>query len=808
MHISRFIVILVLWVLIYQPAPAQQTDFSDGVIFCPRQNSVQLSEAVVVLQQVIEEHCNIQLPVNSTIPGDNTPLILVCTNKDVAKLPGKFARELNKLSHTGKDGYKIAFLNEKKTILVVGHDERGALYGVGYLLRKMELRHHQIIVPGNVSISSTPKYPIRGHQLGYRPKTNAYDAWSLDQFGHYIRDLALFGANSIEIMPPKTDDDFSNSHMKVPAIEMIAGQSRICKEYGLDVWMWYPNMGDNYTSPDAIEKELAERMEVFKVLPKLDALFVPGGDPGDLEPGVLFNWLKKLAVVLNQYHPNAKIWVSPQVFRPTEKWYNAFYKEVNHKYPWFGGVVFGPWVKEPIREIRKRVNKDIPIRNYPDITHSLSCQYPVPQWDLAYAMTLARECYNPRPYGEKQIQNVFAPYASGSISYSEGINDDVNKFVWSGQDWNPETPVIETLRDYARLFIGPGYAESIPAAIVALENNLKGPLSVNKSVDKTLQQWQAMERSASPGVLGNFRFQMGLLRAYYDSYIRQRLLYETALEKSSREVLAAAKNTGALEAISNATTILEQGVIKPVMPELRERCFALADSLYLTIGSQLTVKKPQEAQAGRGNFLDNIDLPLNDSRWLLSQYAKISKLPSEESRLAAIDKLLYRTDPGAGGVYDNLGSKESWKHVVSQKTWSEDPGGLESPLTDFGASLKGDEWVDILPVGFDGQAIPQAWMTQVTTLYETPLTLKYDNLDPKSSYMLRVAYTGRFNSRLKLIASGKYLIHDFIQTGEKPVYEFPIPREAVVDGSVKLTWTCDTGERGAQVAEIWLIKNQ
>ena len=70
------------------------------------------------------------------------------------------------------------------------------------------------------------------------------------------------------------------------------------------------------------------------------------------------------------------------------------------------------------------------------------------------------------------------------------------------------------------------------------------------------------------------------------------------------------------------------------MQELRQRCFALSDSVYRSIGSQLTVKKPQEAQAGRGNFMDNIDLPLNDSRWLLSQCAKIAKLPSEHSRLA------------------------------------------------------------------------------------------------------------------------------------------------------------------------------
>ena len=58
------------------------------------------------------------------------------------------------------------------------------------------------------------------------------------------------------------------------------------------------------------------------------------------------------------------------------------------------------------------------------------------------------------------------------------------------------------------------------------------------------------------------------------------------------------------------------------------------------------------------------------------------------------------------------------------------------------------------------------------------------------------------------MADGKYLIHDFIQTGKKPIYEFPVPAGAVADGTITLTWTCGKGERGTQVAELWLIKKQ
>jgi len=802
---TRLFYITILLCLTGHTIFAQQADFSKATIVSYSKSNIHLQKAVSVLREEIEKRTGLLLPVSVKVADGKS--IFIGIEQQLYNLPQEYKQVLFSLSGTGKDGYKIAMFNDRQTILIIGHDERGALYGVGYLLRKMKLGKQQVLVPDSLSISSTPMYPIRGHQLGYRPKTNAYDAWTVGQFDSYIRQLAIFGANSIEILPPVTDDDFNNAHMKLTAIKMIAEQARICKDYGLDVWMWYPNMGSNYTAADSIRAQLIECEKIFKVLPKLDALFVPGGDPGELGPDELFNWLGHLAESLHKYHPKAKIWVSPQVFRPTEKWFDSFYKQVNIEYPWFGGVVYGPWIKQTIQQVRRQIKRNIPIRLYPDITHSLSCQYPVPRWDPAYAITLGRECYNPRPNDEKHIHDVLKDYAQGSISYSEGINDDVNKFIWTGQDWDPEMPVIETLRDYARFFIGPEYTESVAQGIMSLENNFRGPLLLNTGVAITLQQWQDMERNASPAVLGNFRFQMGLIRAYYDAYLQRRLLFETELEQSARDALINASTTGAVSAITMATAILRRSVDSPVQPVLRQRCIDLADSVFRSIGSQLTIKK-HGAAGGRGNFIDNIDLPLNNAGWLCSQFIQIEKLSGEREKLAAIEKMLNRTNPGPGGFYDDLGSEESWKKVIRQKTWAEDPGGLESPLTDFGVFLKGDEWVDVLPVGFEGKPVPLAWMDQVTTLYDTPLKIKYTGLDPKVSYTIRIAYTGRFTSGVKLVADEKYIVHDFIQTGKEPLYEFPVPAEAVADGNVEFTFTCRPDDRGTQVAEIWLIPSR
>jgi hypothetical protein len=325
-----------------------------------------------------------------------------------------------------------------------------------------------------------------------------------------------------------------------------------------------------------------------------------------------------------------------------------------------------------------------------------------------------------------------------------------------------------------------------------------------------LQQWQDMEKTVPTHVLCNPRFQSGLIRAYFDAYTQRRLIYETSLERQARNILESAETSGSILAISEARNTLALTHEKPVSPELKERCFALADSLFRSFGLQLTVSR-HYAMEGRGNFIDNIDVPLNDALWILDQLNRIEKLGTEPERLTAINQMLHRTDPGPGGFYDNFGNPAAWKRIKASKTWAEDPGSLESPRVSFGVGLIGVDWVhEIVAKGFEGQTTPLAWMNQINTLYETPLEMEYDNLDPNAEYTLRIAYTGRFRSSIKLLADG-VMIHNYIRMGTKPLFEFSLPKEITKDGTVRFTWTSGSedkgeGERGSQVAEIWLIR--
>jgi hypothetical protein len=90
-------------------------------------------------------------------------------------------------------------------------------------------------IPGDLDLASAPERPIRGHQLGYRHTANSYDGWNDHQFEQYIRELALFGANSVEGIP--FQDDRKSPHMPLPREVMNRKLSELCARYEMDYWV-------------------------------------------------------------------------------------------------------------------------------------------------------------------------------------------------------------------------------------------------------------------------------------------------------------------------------------------------------------------------------------------------------------------------------------------------------------------------------------------------------------------------------------------------------------------------------------------
>jgi hypothetical protein len=774
-----------------------EINLNEAVVVVPPGLSPREAKAVRMLVDEVAKRTQIRWPVVEAWPAEGVPVIGVGPAAAVEGFAGRHAAALVEgRGETKAEGYRIRTQvgGAAPAVFVVGNDARGVLFGVGRLLRALEMRRGEIRLPGELNVDSVPRTALRGHQLGYRPKTNSYDAWTLAMWEQYFRDLAVFGANAIELIPPRSDDDADSPHFPHPPMEAMIGMSRLADEYGLDVWIWYPAMDPDYSDPVQVAFALEEWAEVFRQLPRIDAVFVPGGDPGHTHPRHLMPLLEQQAASLRRHHPQAQMWVAPQGFN--QEWMEEFLQMLRDQPEWLHGIVFGPQIRMSLPELRAAVPERYPIRHYPDITHCRQCQYPVPEWDLAFAFTEAREPINPRPLGQARIFRLFQPHTIGFITYSEGCNDDVNKAVWSALGWDPDGDVTEALREYSRYFIGPDYTEAFAQGLLALERNWQGPLLTNAGVATTLQQFQDIERAAAPAVRLNWRFQQALYRAYYDAYTRRRLLYETESEETAMEALRQARSTGALTAVSQAERVLERVATERVGLDWRARVFELAEALFQSIRMQLSVERYQAIAVGRGANLDTIDVPLNNAAWLKQRFAEIRGLAEEKERLQGIGAILHWTDPGPGGFYDDLGNPGAESHLVKGPGFEDDPAFLRSALRGFSQPAHGR----------------LSWCRHAESLNDTPLRMHYRDLDPTARYKLRVVYAGEaYRAKIRLVAGMGVEIHPFMAK-PSPIQplEFDLPAEATAGGALDLTWTREPGlggnGRGCQVAEVWLIR--
>jgi hypothetical protein len=295
----------------------------------------------------------------------------------------------------------------------------------------------------------------------------------------------------------------------------------------------------------------------------------------------------------------------------------------------------------------------------------------------------------------------------------------------------------------------------------------------------------------------NWRFQQALYRAYYDAYQRTRLLYETQLEERALEQLRAAKRLGSHLAIKEAEAILDRSDTEKVGADWSARVHELAEALYQSIRMQLNVERYKAIDVGRGANLDTIDVSLNNRRWLKRRFAEVRQLDNESERLRGLEAIVNWTNPGPGGLYDDLGNPSNQPHLVRGLGFARDPAFYQSSLVGFHYR---PEW-------------RLSWCTHAESLYDAPLQMRYRDLDPQAQYKIRVVYAGDnlIRGRVRLVANDTTEIHP-LQAKPSPVrpVEFEIPTSATAHGELLLSWFQEPGRggsgRGCQVAEVWLLR--
>jgi hypothetical protein len=785
-----------------------------GATIVTKSNSPVVAKAAVMLQEELAERSGVTLAIAGEVPADSVIIELgLSADMKGLNVPRK------------AEGYGITISGN--TVKLAGADERGALYAAGRLIRLATYGPGSLALDLAAPISTAPEVPIRVHQLAYRNTANTYDAWSVETYEQYIRDMVIFGCNGVELInnldPTVKDGPVMTETMHGMNIKL----SGLIDSYGIDVWVWSPVMadeGEDVTTPEGLAVALEKRRAFLKDYPAVDHIFVPGGDDGDAPAEYLIPFMEALSPILKETHPTAKLWLSNQTFTIEENDY--FFNYLKEQDPqWLEGLVYGPWTKMGWEEMRERTPDRFPLRRYPDINHTVRSQYAIPDWDPVFANTVGREPMMPMPAMQAHIFQRYLDVSDGFGTYSDGIHDDLNKHVWNVLGWDPKADLDAALREYGKVWFGEALADDVAKGMRLFEEAWQGPILKNKAIPKSLALWESIAKRV-PDYETNWRAQMYLFRACFDANVAAETKAQRAYEAEANAALAKASSDGVEVAIANAIAALTKADT-PAAPELRAGIEALGPVLLKSIGYQLSAKEPYLARnSERGAMLDWLDQPVNNRPWLEQRFAAILAMENADAQLAAIDEILNWENPGPGGFYDDLGNVGQYEHVVYQQTWEEDPSGCHTARVEFPyykadqATIREsasqaqaenmvfkEERAKNAPATQGRQELRMSWQSQISTLYGTPLKMRYEGLDPKAQYTLKVTYTGRFKPSMTLTLNDEFSIHGPVPQPD-PIWpvSYYLPREATKGGTLDVEWNLVDG-RGCVVAEVWLIKN-
>ncbi len=772
--IASALLLTVAWAT---PATGQgrPLDLSNALIVHPAKP--RQSKAAEFLQHEIEWRTGIHLAVSNSLPAETLPAIVLGT---VGSFPTSTTPPTGLSVPDKAEGYAIwvdTTTRTAPTVNLVGRDDRGALFVVGRLIRLLDLAPKYIRLAGDVRIAAAPSEAIRAQQIicSTQSKDGFVNWRDTSQKQQHIRDLVLFGNNGFEPRPAKDVAPF-------------------LEELGLDLFLVVPCQEIIDQSNLSGEKIKT----LFSDVVGVDHFTTYGGDAsGSRPPQEVFPKMERVIPLVLAGHPGVKWWYSNQCLDDHAVDYdNYIFNYLNTKQPdWLYGMVYGPWTKRGIREIHASLPLRYAIRHYPETCHVRWCQFPIPQWDPVWAQVWPRnQSIYAMPRMMAQIHQATRRDTIGFLPYNHtGSYNDLNQFIWTARGWDPEAKIGDILYDYAKAFFaydfikqpqggtGSGRTDSKAKLIDAgaravvrglelLEENWTGPLAQNTSCEAALKQWKNIAKSMG-GAGRNWRLEMFLYRAFLDAQVKRKYDAEMKSERQAYGALKQVETIGVAKAVSKARTALAKSDAAFQSKEAFEKELQ-AWGLTAKFGDLDTV-------------LTNIYSPLGDRKWLEAQMGAATSIVD-------IKKILNYEDPGPGGFYDNLGVAAQQPHLVRQKPWSEDPGFVYSPI----------EWVDSDP----GSARRHSQRTHAVCRYDTPLMMRWEGLDPRAKYNIKVVYLGPFSPQITCETDDGQRIHGPRGNTDTTPVSYAIPQTSTRDGVLGLQWKLANNVRGVSVTEIWLVK--
>lgn len=686
-----------------------------------------------------------------------------------------------------KDAFRIDCTDGKFTF--TAKTIRGIIFAYSLFLRKSVFKNEEIHLIDDICGTHTPQKQIRGHQAGYRTTPNTYDAWDYDQYFRYYLDMMAFGANCCEHNASKSGDKFRNCLMKYEQEEFLIESSRLADEIDLDISIWHAN-DDNETEEEALQK----RQELYSKIPRIDYLFPPGGDPGNMRADAFVERCRKISRILKESHPNAQMHPSAQAPHCYRDWGDIFSQKLSCKPDEIDMVIMGPNHAFPVHQLRKKVPWKYPLRFYPDITHNLRCEYPVnflnDDWHFALANTLSRESVNPRPTELRTLNRIFSQYMIGSVSYSEGVHDDLNKAIWSALEWDKDADLREILLDYARFFMYGADEEKIADTILLIERSWQGDPVENPCID-TAYSLLLQLKNDYPFLCENWRFLLFYFRSICDLIVKKRRAFENNLCKKAYVFLEKHDKNSAIN------------VLHTPAPEdidsLRQELDFLGEKLFNLIGIQLDVEHYHTDSWERGATLDTIDNNVSDKAFLLKKLEE-TDLPEGISEEEFFSTLVNRNKVENDEIYYSVALH-----------------GLQT----LGINQDGEFYMDIQ--GDRPSTKTNPLPMSMTKVYDHfSFKARFGGFSPDTDYMLTIVYKTDINSDVTehTVTANKTTLYCGPQYGssQNTVFDtmalaegfqsasYPIKSEVFENGALDLELFEPVD--GVKLCELWIKKQK
>ena len=583
-----------------------------------------------------------------------------CTRESI-RPPGK--------EKPNPEGFALKTIRDGKerVLIALGADERGVLYSVGEILRRLHYEEEHVQLPA-LDVSTSPGFRFRGfsaNQGGTMMTATKARPWTQEERHNVMLDYALAGGNCFyteEKPGPSYEFVKSFSLMTTTGARpnQLFGQHP--KEWnagGREAWE-----GKQWVCPSIAEARaalLSQWEKDFSERADHDVMRFYAGDPGGCTDSrcrpwgkTFINLCEEMAAIWLKYHSNSIVLIANQgLDNAGERAIFEYYKQKPRT--WSYGIAYGPGSNPLSRYFRRELRNDLfvypgkgsvdrylaemlhelppdqHIMHYSDITHWIRSQYQIDNPEPNIVRAYNRRMFHARPRAMYRIFQAIMPFSEGDIIYSEGNHDEFHQYMWARLLWDPNRELEDVMREYCEFHFGEASAEPMSQALFQLEENLVAPLDSNPGVARYyMLVKEAGDKMPPWRMKKDYRWRLHMQKAALDQYLQYKLRNEMEKERRVRDILTLAKPGEYESQINQALVILREPTETEEMKKLRDEAGKLGD-------------ESNELHGDRNLGYFKLDNPLRNIKGEIEGLEEALSAKSDEEKKSAVESVIEST---------------------------------------------------------------------------------------------------------------------------------------------------------------------